>query len=56
NGSIGRTDFYTGNYEQLLDSVNSQLFQLADEYTVYPGHGPITSIGHEKITNPFFVD
>ncbi len=54
NGSIGRTDLYTGNLEQLLASIKTQLFTLDDSLTVYPGHGPATTIGHEKQTNPFF--
>ncbi|WP_165006136.1 MULTISPECIES: MBL fold metallo-hydrolase [unclassified Enterococcus] len=53
-GSIGRTDLYTGNLEQLLDSIQTQLFTLPDEFAVYPGHGEATTIGHEKHTNPFF--
>ena len=53
-GSIGRTDLYTGNLEQLLHSINTQLFVLPDEFVVYPGHGDATTIEHEKRTNPFF--
>ena len=53
-GSIGRTDLYTGNLEQLLHSIQTQLFVLPDEFDVYPGHGDATSIEHEKRTNPFF--
>ncbi|MEY8444769.1 MBL fold metallo-hydrolase [Enterococcus ratti] len=53
-GSIGRTDLYTGNLEQLLHSINTQLFTLPDEFAVYPGHGDATTIEHEKRTNPFF--
>lgn len=52
--SIGRTDLYTGNLEQLLHSINTQLFVLPDEFVVYPGHGDATTIEHEKRTNPFF--
>jgi glyoxylase-like metal-dependent hydrolase (beta-lactamase superfamily II) len=51
--SIGRTDLPTGDYDVLMDSIGNQLFTLGDDYTVYPGHGPKTSIGHEKMTNPF---
>lgn len=54
SGSIGRTDLPTGNLEQLLESIQSQLFVLPDELTVYPGHGSPTTIGHEKKYNPFF--
>ncbi|EMF0165788.1 MBL fold metallo-hydrolase [Enterococcus hirae] len=53
-GSIGRTDLYTGNLEQLLHSIQTQLFVLPDEFDVYPGHGDATTIEHEKRTNPFF--
>jgi glyoxylase-like metal-dependent hydrolase (beta-lactamase superfamily II) len=53
-GSIGRTDFPRGNHQQLLDSINKQLFTLPDATEVVPGHGPNTTIGHEKMTNPFF--
>ena len=53
-GSIGRTDLYTGNLEQLLHSIQTQLFVLPDEFAVYPGHGDATTIEHEKRTSPFF--
>jgi len=53
-GSVGRSDLYTGNAEQLLQSIRSQLFTLPDHYQVYPGHREPTTIGHEKATNPFF--
>lgn len=53
-GSIGRTDLYTGNLEQLLHSIQTQLFVLPDEFAVYPGHGDATTIEHEKRINPFF--
>lgn len=52
-GSIGRTDLYTGNLEQLLTSIQTQLFVLSDDMVVYPGHGESTTIGWEKQTNPF---
>lgn len=52
-GSIGRTDLPTGNFDTLMDSIEKQLFTLDDDYMVYPGHGPKTSIGYEKMTNPF---
>jgi glyoxylase-like metal-dependent hydrolase (beta-lactamase superfamily II) len=53
-GSIGRTDLPGGNHDQLLSSIEQQLFSLADEYTLHPGHGPATSVGYEKEKNPFF--
>ena len=53
NGSIGRTDLPQGNYQDLIDSINSHLLVLDDSYLVHCGHGPDTSIGHERKTNPF---
>ena len=53
-GSIGRTDLYKGNAEQLLESVRTQLFVLDDETKVYSGHGNPTTIGFERNHNPFF--
>lgn len=52
-GSIGRTDLLGGNYEQIIDSIQSRLLSLPDEIKVVPGHGPATSIGAERRTNPF---
>lgn len=51
--SIGRTDLPGGDHETLINSIRSKLFPLGDEYTVYPGHGPKTTIGFERINNPF---
>lgn len=51
--SIGRTDLPGGNHQQLLQSITRQLYVLPDETVVYPGHGPETTIGYEKKTNPF---
>lgn len=51
--SIGRTDLPGGNFEQLEQSIKTQLYVLPDDYTIYPGHGPSTTIGHEKKRNPF---
>lgn len=53
-GSIGRTDLPTGNLEQLLESIQTQLFVLPNEFPVYPGHGLATTIEQEKKTNPYF--
>lgn len=53
-GSIGRTDLYKGDPEQLLESVKTQLFVLDDETKVYSGHGNPTTIGFERNHNPFF--
>lgn len=51
--SIGRTDLYKGNFELLKKSIKKQLYSLPDQTTVYPGHGPTTTIAHEKNNNPF---
>jgi hydroxyacylglutathione hydrolase len=51
-GSIGRTDM-GGNLDQLLAGIRSKLFSLPDQTVVYPGHGPVTTIGQEKWSNPF---
>jgi hydroxyacylglutathione hydrolase len=53
-GSIGRWDFPGGNFETLTKNIKEKLFTLPDDCTVYPGHGPETTIGFEKETNPFF--
>ena len=53
NGSIGRTDLPQGNYQDLIDSIHNHLLVLDDSYIVHCGHGPDTSIGHERVTNPF---
>jgi glyoxylase-like metal-dependent hydrolase (beta-lactamase superfamily II) len=53
-GSIGRTDLTGGDYATLLRSVREKIFTLGDATTVYPGHGPATTVGAEKRTNPFF--
>ncbi|MGV9858490.1 MBL fold metallo-hydrolase [Gordonia sp. NPDC003425] len=55
-GSIGRTDLPGGNHQQLLDSIAAKLLPLADDTQVLPGHGPQTSIGQERATNPFLAD
>ncbi len=52
-GSIGRTDGAGGSLETLVTSIRNKLFSLPDETVVYPGHGPKTTIGVEKIGNPF---
>jgi glyoxylase-like metal-dependent hydrolase (beta-lactamase superfamily II) len=51
--SIGRTDLPGGNHQTLIQSIQQQLFPLPDEVTVYPGHGPTTTLGEEKINNPY---
>ncbi len=51
--SVGRTDFPGGSMSQLVSSIKEKLFTLPDETKVYPGHGPATTIAHEKAYNPF---
>ena len=53
-GSIGRTDFPGGSYDQLIASVTDKIFPLDGNTVVYPGHGPETTVDKEKRTNPFF--
>ena len=53
NGSIGRTDLPGGDHAQLLESIKTKLWPLPDETVVYCGHGPATTIGKERATNPF---
>jgi glyoxylase-like metal-dependent hydrolase (beta-lactamase superfamily II) len=55
-GSIGRTDFPRGNHEQLVASIRERLFPLGDDITFIPGHGPTSTFGHERRTNPFVAD
>jgi hydroxyacylglutathione hydrolase len=54
-GSIGRTDLPGGNYEQLIESINSNILSLGDDFVVYSGHGRETTLGQEKATNPFLT-
>jgi glyoxylase-like metal-dependent hydrolase (beta-lactamase superfamily II) len=54
-GSIGRTDLPGGSTRQLLDSINNKLLTLDDDVQVYSGHGPVTTIGHERLKNPFLT-
>lgn len=52
-GSIGRTDLPGGNYRELIESITSRLMTLPENTVVFPGHGPSTTIGDEKRSNPF---
>ena len=54
-GSIGRTDLPGGSHERLLSSVREKIFTLPDETVLFPGHGPATTVGTEKRSNPFFT-
>ena len=55
-GSVGRTDFPGGDARTLLDSIRSQLLTLPDDLTLYPGHGPATTVGRERKSNPYIQD
>lgn len=55
-GSIGRTDLPGGDYETLLAAITGTLFRFPDESIVHSGHGPETTIGHERATNPFVLE
>lgn len=54
-GSVGRTDLPGGSTEQLMDSIETRLLPLGDDVEVYSGHGPTTTIGRERLTNPFLT-
>ena len=53
NGGIGRTDFPRGDYQTLINAIQTQLFTLPDDYQFIAGHGAMSTIGHEKKHNPF---
>ncbi len=55
-GSIGRTDFPRGNHQQLIDSITGKLWPLGDDITFVPGHGPLSTFGRERQSNPFVAD
>ncbi len=55
-GSIGRTDFPRGNHQDLLNSIRERVFPLGDDVRFIPGHGPMSTLGHERATNPFVAD
>ena len=55
-GSIGRTDFPRGNHQQLLDSITQRLWPMGDETAFVPGHGAMSTFGHERASNPFVGD
>ena len=51
--SIGRTDLPGGDYDTLIESIHKKIFTLPDDVVVYSGHGPATTVGEEKVENPF---
>jgi glyoxylase-like metal-dependent hydrolase (beta-lactamase superfamily II) len=55
-GSIGRTDFPGGDYDTLVNAIRTQLFTLGDDVRFIPGHGPMSTIGEERRSNPFVAD
>ena len=55
-GSIGRTDFPRGDYDTLIASIQNNLWPLGDDVTFIPGHGPTSTFGEERQTNPFVAD
>jgi len=54
-GSIGRTDLPGGNYEHLFKSIREHVLTLPDETRLLTGHGPPTTVGHERVSNPFLI-
>jgi len=54
-GSIGRTDLPGGSMQKILQSLHSTVLALPDDTEVVPGHGPLTSIGEERASNPFLI-
>ena len=55
-GSIGRTDFPRGNHQDLVDAITRKLWPMGDDTHFVPGHGPMSTFGHERATNPFVGD
>ena len=55
-GSVGRWDFERGNQQQLIRSITTKLWPMGDDTAFVPGHGPMSTFGHERATNPFVSD
>jgi hydroxyacylglutathione hydrolase len=55
SGSIGRTDLPGGNFQTLMSSIRDHILSLPDETVLYSGHGPETTVGHERVANPFLA-
>lgn len=55
-GGIGRTDFPQGDHPTLVNSIKTKLWPLGNEVTFIPGHGPLSTFGHERVTNPYVAD
>ncbi len=56
NGTIGRTDLPGGNFDQLIDSIREKIMTLPDDFMICCGHGPDTTVGRERSSNPFLND
>lgn len=56
NGGVGRTDFPQGSHSDLIDAIKTKLLPLGDDVTFVPGHGPISTLGRERISNPFLQE
>jgi len=54
-GSIGRTDLSGGDFNILMNSITNKLLKFNDDFLIYPGHGPSSTIGEEKVSNPFLI-
>jgi glyoxylase-like metal-dependent hydrolase (beta-lactamase superfamily II) len=54
-GSIGRTDLPGGDFQTLMRSIRGEILSLPDSFVLYPGHGEETTVGHERVSNPFLV-
>lgn len=55
-GGVGRSDFPQGNHADLIDSIKRKLLPLGDDVTFIPGHGPLSTLGYERLHNPFLQD
>lgn len=55
-GGVGRSDFPRGDHAQLIDAIKRKLLPLGDDVTFIPGHGPISTLGYERLHNPFLQD
>ncbi|KXI23855.1 MBL fold metallo-hydrolase [Photobacterium sanguinicancri] len=56
NGGVGRTDFPKGDYQTLINSIKGKLWPLGNDVTFVPGHGPLSTFGNERASNPFVAD
>ena len=54
-GSVGRTDFPGGDHDTLIESIRTQILAFPDATRIYSGHGPVTTVGEERLTNPFLI-